>query len=124
MAFGLPNFNLHVNIWYNQGNVNPPVGAPDATFMGQLRALFTANGVAAISTHEPFIILCCPHGTNVVGPAGFGSFTAPHGDIVEVPAGTGRYYRVFAVDDVARGFGNEYRFCVLRQNATAGRPIP
>lgn len=30
-------------------------------------------------------------------------------DMVEVPAGTGRWYRVGIVDDVGKGFPNEYR---------------
>lgn len=34
-------------------------------------------------------------------------------DIVEVPDGSGRWYSVEYVDDVAKGFTNEYRVAVL-----------
>ncbi len=32
-------------------------------------------------------------------------------DMVEVPAASGRWYRVGIVDDVGKGFTNEYRMC-------------
>lgn len=45
-------------------------------------------------------------------------------DVVEVPAGTGRYYSVEMVDDVARGFANEYRFAMVLQLKNWPAPIP
>ena len=35
------------------------------------------------------------------------------GDIVEVPAGSGRWYMCQGVDDVGKGFTNEYRIATL-----------
>jgi hypothetical protein len=36
-------------------------------------------------------------------------------DVIEVPAGSGRWYNVAGVDDVGKGFDNEYRIVSLRQ---------
>lgn len=36
-----------------------------------------------------------------------------HSDIVEVPSGSGRWYGIIFVDDVGKGFDNEYRLAVL-----------
>jgi len=35
------------------------------------------------------------------------------GDLVEVPSGTGRWYSVYNVDDIGKGFANEHRAAVL-----------
>jgi hypothetical protein len=45
-------------------------------------------------------------------------------DIVEVPAGSGRFYSVAFVDDVGKGFGNEYRFALIQQLAPWPVPTP
>jgi len=34
-------------------------------------------------------------------------------DFVEVPAGSGRWYQVYAVDDIGKGFANEHRIAVI-----------
>lgn len=34
-------------------------------------------------------------------------------DVVEVPSGSGRYYEVTGVDDVGKGFANEFRVAAL-----------
>lgn len=36
-------------------------------------------------------------------------------DLVEVPTGSGRWYDVSMVDDVGKGFPNEYRLAALRK---------
>jgi hypothetical protein len=47
------------------------------------------------------------------------------GDTVECPAGTGRFYRVGYVDDVAKGFPNEYRVALLSKRGPSWpTPIP
>lgn len=44
-------------------------------------------------------------------------------DIVEVPEASGRWYTVDSVDDVGKGFGNEYRFAWLAKlSSNSGRP--
>lgn len=52
--------------------------------------------------------LLLPLGTDVRDGA-----NASGQDIVECPAGTGRWYQVTAVDDVGKGFSNEYRLAAL-----------
>jgi hypothetical protein len=36
-------------------------------------------------------------------------------DLVEVPSGSGRWYTTSLVDDVAKGFPNEYRLAAIRK---------
>jgi hypothetical protein len=48
-------------------------------------------------------------------------------DAVEVPSGSGRYYTVIFVDDVGKGFPNEYRMAFLVKSDVNGdwpTPIP
>ena len=109
MAFRLPAMPLFANIFV--GHVTPPL-LPLVLRVNvacQLRYLKTAAIVAtAFGPQASSILLLVPPGTDIrmTGPGTFG-------DIVEVPAGTGRYYRVFGVDDVAKGFANTYRAAVL-----------
>lgn len=44
--------------------------------------------------------------------------------IVEVPQGTGRYYMVVWVDDVGKGFVNEYRQAQIQKMRPWPIPIP
>lgn len=44
-------------------------------------------------------------------------------DFVEVPAGSGRWYQVQEVDDVAKGFDNEYRLCSIAKICDSLDPI-
>jgi len=41
-------------------------------------------------------------------------------DIVECPDGSGRWYQVMAVEDVGKGFANEYRIATLIQVRATG----
>jgi hypothetical protein len=54
------------------------------------------------------MFLCLPKLTDV-RPRGSISFH----DNVEVPAGSGRLYQAVAVDDVGKGFFNEYRITLI-----------
>lgn len=47
-------------------------------------------------------------------------------DFIECPAGSGRWYFVCIVDDVAKGFPNEYRIAIVRKSLLTGGqwPIP
>lgn len=123
MAFRLPNFNLPVNIW-RATNFN--VGPPDVVTVGNL----SPGRFVSQSGDNPDLL---PVG-NVVGymvlrlPALTDIRDGQRGGIVdrdfaEVPAGSQRYYVVWQVDDVAKGFANEYRFALLVK-AQAGWPFP
>lgn len=62
-----------------------------------------------------------PAGTDIRPGTGFGMSA----DCIEVPSGSGRYYRVAALDDVAKGFTNEYRLAICSQLPYMGAfPIP
>lgn len=116
MAWRLPTFNLTVNIWRNSGV--PPSGPPDEVTVGNLTP--GKRGVDDAHTAAPGVMyLLLPAGTDVRS-----FFTVGQSSAVEVPAGTGRYYKVEAVDDVAKGFSNEHRFCIITQAGTWPIPIP
>lgn len=49
------------------------------------------------------------------------------GDIIECPASSGRFYEVVSVDDMAKGFRNEFRCIIMYPSRTYGDwrvPIP
>jgi len=52
--------------------------------------------------------LLLPAGTDIRDP-----YCGGVGDLVEVPEGTGRWYVVILVDDVGKGFDNEYRLAAI-----------
>jgi hypothetical protein len=113
MAFALPNFNLQVNI-YRHGN-RPP-SAPDLTVTGALLfprsvayylCTFSEPGVQTVQCNLGMFLLL-PKGTDIR------SQNAPAGrDYAEVPAGSGRYYAVYMVDDVGKGYATEYRRAIV-----------
>jgi len=119
-SYQLPNFNLAVDIWRQ---TNPTSNPPDVSTDGQLTpGLFVTHvGLpgegGAFDTATMFLKL--PAGTDVRdNGAGAG------GDTVEVPAGSQRFYTVGFVDDVSKGFSNEYRFAVLLKQSGWPQPIP
>jgi hypothetical protein len=101
-----PTFNLTINRWRNGV---PTTAPPTAVLAGQFRV---RGGVGLTRLGQAFPTLarlvCLPKGTTVIGQTG-----GTNADTLEVPAGTGRYYTVEDHDDVARGFPNEYRLCLL-----------
>ena len=110
MSYVLPTFNLDVNLWTAPAVVTAP---PTRTFKAGLARgervieLFPAYTVGYYSYRSPMQLLC-PKGTDIY-PNEPGAFA----DLVEVPAGSGRYYAVWYVDDVGKGFPNEYRMAWL-----------
>ncbi len=114
MAFSVPTFNLSVNLWSAPTKV---AMAPTRSFLANLtlgrREAYSAGvwGDPGYTTFSMFLL--CPKLTDI-----FPSDVAVWGDVVEVPAASGRYYIVACVDDVAKGFQNEYRIAGLLE-ATA-----
>jgi hypothetical protein len=120
MGFRLPNFNLAVDLWRKPSV--PGVDPPDASFMGNLSVGRRTQNVwlplDSTSVLKRFVVkqiseLLVPALTdvqpsdhNAVGPS----------DAVEVPSGSGRFYIVLTVEDVAKGFSNEYRLLGLIQS--------
>jgi hypothetical protein len=127
MAFPLPNFNLSAKIWRNNG-VGGSYAAPDVTsncFLSPGRrvtmpfARSTGQPAPYIQTEIGF-----PKGTDVRG-----SWNGVGEDRVEVPAGSKRFYAVMSVDDVGKGWANEYRLVMLQflingDTNLAGGPFP
>jgi hypothetical protein len=127
MGFRLPTFNIMANLWKNPND--PSFGPPDVAVGCQLRApgkqsvSLTTDPLAPTSLLVEWELLL-PAGTDIADAfsSAFGV-----GDVVEVPAGSTRYYWVEIVDDVARGFPNEYRIAYIRKTFDFGlwpRPIP
>lgn len=108
MAFRLPNFNLNVNLWRH---ASPLTGAPDLLFKANLRPSIRPSTTQWNEVGVEFIVeLLCPALTDIRGVINAGG-----ADYVEVPAGSGRFYTVNWVDDVAKGFPNEYRVACMNQ---------
>jgi hypothetical protein len=112
MAYRVPTFNIKCNIWHNPWPVpgSPGMRPPDLGNVecqltyGRRMQLIQTQATADIEEYTLGMNLLLPKRTDVRGPNG-----PSGGDLVEVPAGTGRYYLVYGVDDVGRGFSNEYR---------------
>lgn len=114
MTFRVPAFPLTINVWQAQGGqIPPPSGKPTAVLRAQLRLLKAAYLVSlAAAGGSPIMVLYLPKFSDVRPPHANGV----RGDAVEVPASSGRFYSVLAVDDVAKGFPNEYRFAAVQYN--------
>lgn len=122
--FSPPTFNLTANLWRwaSWGGAIPPIAAPDvAAVPCQLRVLKTGVVVNQATIPSPCAVLSFPSLTDVRTNIGFGQFTEPGEDLAEVPSASGRYYTVKMVEDVAKGFANEYRLAVVAQ---FGAPMP
>lgn len=118
MAYIPPTFNLSGNIWRA---ATPPPAPPTLITPCQLRAAGKqSTGQDSLNNAWPFLWSALfPRATDVRDPNG-----PALGDIVEIPGGTGRYYDVIYVDDVSRGFANEYRIAFLRKRPPWPAPIP
>jgi hypothetical protein len=116
VAFRVPTFNLTVNLWRRPALV---AAAPTLVFSGNLsfgKRVMYQTGVNAFQTIlSPPSELLCPKLTDIYAWNAAGQFS----DCVEVPAGSGRYYSVNHVEDVAKGFANEYRLAIIMQLNTA-----
>lgn len=114
MPFAAPVFNLSVKIWRSTNAVTNPA---DVTTSGNLtpgsRNTFVNNPPSSAATSFNVTYLALPKLTDIRG-----LLNALRGDTVEAPAGSGRYYICQFVEDVGKGFPNEYRRAVLWQNHT------
>jgi hypothetical protein len=119
MAFRLPTFNITCNVWH-AGPVVPPVGPPDIAGLQCQLAWDAAGGSVFLIGAAPrhFMLLRVPPRTDLRGQE-----SSTFQDVVEVPAASGRFYVCWRVDDVGRGFVNEYRqgMILLGQTPT---PMP
>ena len=113
MAYRVPEFNITCNIYTGPFPVigDPPGKAPRLS--GQVcqltygrRVNFGGSATAGGGgTTTAAMSLLLPKRTDIRGPQDSSTIS----DFVEVPAGSRRWYGVFFVDEVGRGFANEYR---------------
>lgn len=117
MSYRKPVFNVDANIFTAPDTVTDP---PRLTVDCQLRQPGKlSSGQDEDHTWAFLWELLVEPGTDIRD-----AFCASGEDLVECPAGSGRTYRVCIVDDVARGFTNEYRVAMLRKEGTWPTPIP
>lgn len=126
MAFTVPSFPLLCDIY--DGAIWPVV-VPRLTSVCNLgigrRA--TPAYIGTGQTNDPPVFgsnpsLLLPVGTDIRDKS-----CGVISDYVEVPAGSGRMYQVWCVDDVGKGFSNEFRYAVLAKvydDGGPGTPFP
>jgi hypothetical protein len=111
VAFRLPAFNLTANIWRVNG-VARTYAAPDVITLCNLsqgrRVLAPVAKAAGVPAPYYPSELLLPPLTDVRG-----FWNGVNQDVIEVPAGSKRFYSVIQVDDVAKGFANEYRLALM-----------
>jgi len=112
MAYQAPVFNLEVDIY---SVVLPSTKTYRLTSlcnlaMGRRQAFPVLGGGpgAGVESYTPALML--PAGTDIRCRV-----QGVEDDICECPRLSGRWYQVCGVDDVGKGFANEYRFAFLRQ---------
>jgi hypothetical protein len=108
MAFTVPNFNLVCNIFSVSGGVhvfrsNCPCNLAAGRRSSSITDAYSQDGGLATASWA----LLVPKGTDIRDSSCGGEM-----DLLEVPAGSGRFYLARGVDDIGKGFANEYR-CVF-----------
>jgi hypothetical protein len=116
----VPQFPLIANIW-RFGNAPPNL--PDVITPAQLHVGVQMRQIQGLATFSEGMItrfIYAPKGTDIR------PFWRNSNDFVELPAGSGRFYSVMDVDDVAKGFPNEFRIglLIVTQTFSAQWPFP
>jgi hypothetical protein len=112
MAFILPAFNLTCNLYTGPWLTKVLRASPPCNLAWGRRV--NPNQILG-STFPGFdfqqaMSLLLPAGTDVRDASQSDPIVY---DIVEVPAASGRFYGVFVVDDIGKGFSNEHRCAVI-----------
>lgn len=125
MAFNPPTFNLTCNVWHGT-SLHPGVLPADIT--GLACALQHAKKNAydmslaeleGLPLWTMLTYLLVPAGSDIRDQS-----TATGSDVIECPAGSGRFYMTTNVDDVAKGYPNEYRIAPLLKWTVIMWPTP
>lgn len=118
MAYSIPQMPLVVHVWSD--GFSPPA-PPRVISPAQLRGIGHPEAVLVGTPPSTSfaMLLCVPEGTDLRD-----STSVSGKDLVECPAGSGRLYRVHFVDDMAKGFANEWRFAIIGKLASWPTPIP
>jgi hypothetical protein len=119
-VFTLPTFNLVCDIHTGIGGAFPPLAVstagvrvpnvPCALAHGRLSSRVAQTGSGFNTIPVTVMQLLLPKLTDIRGFEC--NTTVP--DQVECPKGSGRWYWVPSVDDVGKGYANEYRLAVLQ----------
>lgn len=122
MSFNVPTFNLFCNVYTGPftGRVLRIANLPCNLAMGR-RVQQPGQDFFGFPDGSAGPSLLIPALSDVRDDAQSGG-----ADIIEVPAGSGRWYQVNIVDDVGKGFPNEYRLVSMFKacNATSGALFP
>ena len=128
MAYHAPTFNLSCSIWHDyDGGDLPPMIPPDLAADCQLRwcgrgpAEAYAPVVSEETPWQPGWQLLFPAGTDIRDVY---SGNVRRKDVIECPSTSGRFYIVNYVDDVAKGFTNEYRIAIVTKTGEWPIPMP
>jgi hypothetical protein len=116
MAYRLPTFNLACNIGPSANGAftwppAPYVGAPRladvpcALVFGRRVNVASTGGTGDRGYPIQCMSLLLDTDTDVRSSQSVDGVP----DVVEVPAGSGRWYGVFVVDDIGKGYANEHR---------------
>jgi len=112
MAFSVPQFPLTCDIYNIDNSTTKTLRLSSDCNLALGRRIDWVGGGAAFDTSFAGFLanLLLPIGTDIRD-----QFCDPgvFGDIVEVPSGSGRWYYVNGVEDVGKGFDNEYRIALL-----------
>jgi len=108
MAFTLPTFNLPCGIYTNYAV--RVFRLPVMVNLSPGRRIHVGQGL-----YSNYLLL--PKLTDIRD-----GYSTTGNDAVEVPAGSGRWYFVEDVDDVAKGFANEYRWAAISKLVGLGLP--
>jgi hypothetical protein len=106
MPFVPPSFNLMCNVWHMPNTPPSP-----ADFTVKCNLAWGKRVAPGESFSAVLRTLLLPLGTDVRPLVVTGSF--PTADAIECPAGTRRYYRIWDVDDIGKGFPNEHRVVLM-----------
>ena len=116
MAYSLPDFNLTIGHFRSFAPYSFSTKTSLGTFMGQLRGYGAHPRVTArysttsVDYPSGWSVLCPPATDLRDALCSSASF-----DLLEIPSASGRWYIVNYVDDIARGFPNQYRLGILEK---------
>ncbi len=121
MAYRLPNFNILCDIYFHNLWPTSPRFVNVPCQLRHPEHVTSGQGTGSQDERAPMMLLLLPKLTDVRDSW---STSPGHGDIVVCPAGTTRSYYVEYVDDVAKGFLNEYRVAYLFKQGAWVAPVP
>jgi hypothetical protein len=109
LAFSVPTFPLLCNIYRGPWTSRALASSPPCNLAyGRRVTWYDLDDPGDISSPANTMQLLLPALTDVRSLV-----NAIVSDVVECPAGTGRWYGVVSVDDVGKGFPNEYRLAAV-----------